>query len=104
MGNFADLGNFQFVTVDEKGLIGSVYFERGRIRLVHKYGPCISDLQVCWRRKENGILTLSIYVYHVLSRMLEDLMQTERRQWPLPLRKCLSLKLWSFWIIPEKYC
>lgn len=43
MGNFADLGNFQFVTVDEKGLIGSVYFERGRIRLVHKYGPCISD-------------------------------------------------------------
>lgn len=41
MGNFADLGKYQFVTVDKDGLIGSVYFEKGRIRLIHDYGPCV---------------------------------------------------------------
>lgn len=42
---YTDLGNPLFVTIskDEHGKekIGSVYFEHGRIRLVHPYGPCI---------------------------------------------------------------
>ncbi len=41
MAAFTDLGNYQFVTIDDNQKVGSVYFEHGRIRLVHPAGPCI---------------------------------------------------------------
>lgn len=45
MATYKDLGNPLFVTVSKdtsgKDKIGSVYFEHGRIRLVHSHGPCI---------------------------------------------------------------
>ncbi len=37
------LGNYQFVSVDANGKIGSIYFEKGRIRLVHSHGPYVSS-------------------------------------------------------------
>lgn len=37
-------GNFQFVTVDDEGKIGSIYYQYGRIRLIHKGGPGIGSL------------------------------------------------------------
>ena len=45
MASYKDLGIPLFVTVSKdtsgKDKIGSVYFEHGRIRLVHPHGPCI---------------------------------------------------------------
>ena len=37
---YADLGVYLFASV-QNGMVGSLYYENGRIRLVHKYGPCI---------------------------------------------------------------
>lgn len=39
---YSQLGKYLFVSMDEKGKIGSVYYEKGRIRLVHGDGPKIS--------------------------------------------------------------
>lgn len=41
---FSDLGDFKFASASLKNgkiCIGSLYFENGRIRLVHKKGPCV---------------------------------------------------------------
>lgn len=39
---YQQLGKYLFVSMDQKKEIGSVYYEKGRIRLVHKSGPEIS--------------------------------------------------------------
>lgn len=35
-------GNLEFVTINEDGFIGSLYFENGRIRLTHCAGPLVT--------------------------------------------------------------
>lgn len=39
---YQQLGNYLFVSMNQNNEIGSVYYEKGRIRLVHKSGPKIS--------------------------------------------------------------
>lgn len=39
---YQQLGKYLFVSMDQNNEIGSVYYEKGRIRLVHKSGPEIS--------------------------------------------------------------
>lgn len=36
------VGDYKFVTVDDQGLVGSIYFANGRIRLLHEFGPQVS--------------------------------------------------------------
>lgn len=42
INQYQQLGNYLFVSTDNNGKIGSVYYENGRIRLVHSKGPTIS--------------------------------------------------------------
>lgn len=39
---YQQLGKYLFVSMDQNNEIGSVYYEKGRIRLVHGHGPEIS--------------------------------------------------------------
>lgn len=43
--NFEDLGAFIFSSADSNGKIGSLYFQNGRIRLVHSDGPLIESYE-----------------------------------------------------------
>lgn len=43
--NFEDLGAFIFSSADSNGKIGSIYFQNGRIRLVHSDGPLIESYE-----------------------------------------------------------
>lgn len=43
--SYSELGQYKFVSMDQNHLVGSIYYERGRIRLVHSHGPTVALLK-----------------------------------------------------------